>query len=104
MQCFVILLFDQGVPNETKGMTNLNTHGTLLVYLLCRLLTASCFKKNRFGEIVNSGFQSNSKVQSTLSQNKLFEGNIFLLMTLTYFSWFTEQLDFFSQLFLHRVK
>ena len=46
---------------------SLNTHGTLSVYLLCRLLTVSCFEKNRFGEIVNSGSQSNSKVQSTLS-------------------------------------
>ena len=43
------------------------THGTLSVYLLCRLLTVSCFQKSRFGEIVNSGSQSNSKVQSTLS-------------------------------------
>ena len=47
---------------------SLNTHGTLLVYLLCRLLTVGCFQKNRFGEIVNSGSQNNSKVQSTLSQ------------------------------------
>ena len=46
---------------------SLNTHGTLLVYLLCRLLTIGCFQKNRFGEIVNSGSQNNSKVQSTLS-------------------------------------
>ena len=48
---------------------SLNTHGTLSVYLLCRLLTVSCFQKNRFGEIVNSGSQSNSKVQSTLSRH-----------------------------------
>ena len=47
---------------------SLNTHGTLSVYLLCRLITVSCFQKNRFGEIVNSGSQSNSKVQSTLRQ------------------------------------
>ena len=46
---------------------SLNTHGTLLVYLLCRLLTVGCFQKNRFGEIVNSGSQNNSKVQSTLN-------------------------------------
>ena len=46
---------------------SLNIHGTLSVYLLCRLLTDSCFQKSRFGEIVNSGSQSNSKVQSTLS-------------------------------------
>ena len=46
---------------------SLNTHGTLSVYLLCRLLTVSYFKKNRFGEIVNSGSQSNSKVLSTLN-------------------------------------
>ena len=45
----------------------LNTHGTLSVYLLCRLLTVSCFQKNRFGEIVNSGSQSNSMVRSTLN-------------------------------------
>ena len=45
---------------------SLNTHGTLSVYSLCRLLTVSCFQKSRFGEIVNSGSQSNSKVQSTL--------------------------------------
>ena len=49
---------------------SLNTHGILSVYLLCRLLTVSCFQTNRFGEIVNSGSQSNSKVQSTLSDNK----------------------------------
>ena len=48
---------------------SLNTHGTLLVYLLCRLLTVGCFQKNRFGEIVNSGSQNNSKVQSTLRPN-----------------------------------
>ena len=47
---------------------SLNTHGTLLVYLLCRLLTVGCFQKNRFGEIVNSGSQNNSKVQSTLNE------------------------------------
>ena len=46
---------------------SLNTHGTLSVYLLCRLITVSWFQKNRFGEIVNSGSQSNSKVQSTLT-------------------------------------
>ena len=46
---------------------SLNTHGTLSVYLLCRLLTVSCFQNNRIGEIVNSGSQSNSKVQSTLN-------------------------------------
>ena len=46
---------------------SLNTHGTLSVYLLCGFLTVNCFQKNRFGEIVNSGSQSNSKVQSTLS-------------------------------------
>ena len=41
---------------------SLNTHGTLSVYLLCRLLAVSCFqKKTRFGEIVNSGSQSNLK-------------------------------------------
>ena len=50
---------------------SLNTHGTLSVYLLCRLLTVSCFQKNRFGEIVNSGSQSNSKVQSTLNKQWL---------------------------------
>ena len=50
---------------------SLNTHGTLSVYLLCRLITVSCFQKNRFGEIVNSGSQSNSKVQSTL--NRIFD-------------------------------
>ena len=50
---------------------SLNTHGTLSVYLLCRLLTASCFPKNRFGEIVNIGCQSNSKVQSTLISRSL---------------------------------
>ena len=44
-----------------------NTHGTLSVYLVCRLLTVSCFQNNRFGEIVNSWSQSNSKVQSTLN-------------------------------------
>ena len=38
---------------------SLNTHGTLSVYLLCRLLTVSCFQKNRFGEFINSWFQSN---------------------------------------------
>ena len=48
---------------------SLNTHGTLSVYLLRRPLTVSCFKKDRFGEIVNSGSQSNSKDQSTLSFN-----------------------------------
>ena len=47
---------------------SLNTHGTLLVYLLRRLLTVGCFQKNRFGEIVNSGSQNNSKVQSTLKE------------------------------------
>ena len=57
---------------------SLNTHGTLLIYLLCRLLTVSCLekkkkkkkkkKKTRFGEIINSGSQSNSKVQSALSR------------------------------------
>ena len=46
---------------------SLNTHGTLLVYLLCRLLTVGCFQKNRFGEIVNSGSQNNSKVPPTLN-------------------------------------
>ena len=52
---------------------SLNTHGTLSVYLLCRLLTVSCFqkKKNRFGKIVNSGSQCNSKVQSTLIQREI---------------------------------
>ena len=50
---------------------SLNTHGTLLVYLLCRLLTVGCFQKNRFGEIVNSGSQNNSKVQSTLNEDLL---------------------------------
>ena len=54
---------------------SLNTHGTLLVYLLCRLLTVGCFQKNRFGEIVNSGSQNNSKVQSTL--NAGFKGSNF---------------------------
>ena len=49
---------------------SLNTHGTLSVYLLCRLLTVNCFQKNRFGEIVNSGSQSNSKVQSTLRHKR----------------------------------
>ena len=34
------------------------THGNLSVCLLCRLLTVSCLKKNRFGEIVSSGPQS----------------------------------------------
>ena len=51
---------------------SLNTHGTLLVYLLCRLLTVGCFQKNRFGEIVNSGSQNNSTVQSTLRHTKTF--------------------------------
>ena len=50
---------------------SLNTHGTLLVYLLCSLLTVGCFQKNRFGEIVNSGSQNNSKVQSTLIANNV---------------------------------
>ena len=45
---------------------SLNTHGTFSVYLLCRLITVRSFQKNRFGEIVNSGSKSNSKVQSTL--------------------------------------
>ena len=53
---------------------SLNTHGTLLVYLLCRLLTVGCFQKNRFGEIVNSGSQNNSKVQSALNA---FESGVF---------------------------
>ena len=51
---------------------SLNTHGTLSVYLLCRLLTVNCFQKNRFGEIVNSGSQSNSKVQSTLNAERMY--------------------------------
>ena len=54
---------------------SLNTHGTLSVYLLCRLLTVNCFQKNRFGEIVNSGSQSNSKVQSTLSGKSMIASN-----------------------------
>ena len=36
--------------------------------MLCRLITVSSFQKNRFGEIVNSGSKSNSKVQSTLNK------------------------------------
>ena len=38
-----------------------------LFQFICSIdITVSCFQKTRFGEIVNSGSQSNSKVQSTL--------------------------------------
>ena len=56
-----------GKYGHFQRSVNLLTPGILSVYLLCRLMTVSCFQKNRFGEIVNSGSQSNSKVQSTLN-------------------------------------
>ena len=52
------------------GRQKMGKYGTLSVYLLCRLLTVSCFQKNKFDIIVNSGSQSNSKVQLTLRPNK----------------------------------
>ena len=50
-----------------RSMNRLTPMGLFQFELLCRLLTVSCFQKNRFGDIVNSGCQSNSKVQSTLN-------------------------------------
>ena len=63
---------------------SLNTHGTLSVYLFYILLIVSCLKQNRFGEIVNSGSQSNSKVQSTLSRCN--GSDIYFTFVLLYFT------------------
>ena len=54
-----------------RSVNLLTPMGLFCIYLLCTLLTVSYFQRNMFGEIVNSGSQSNSKVQSTLINNNI---------------------------------